>query len=238
MRLDPHRLTLWLALFATGATYVALSPSYRQAVPATKDKPWIGLPDSGMDASGVQIRELLNPFGNRGVGGGDPFSDLAWSCGRFQGTPDSRFPERYIAQVSDSAWNPHHDIIIDVDKDQLLFSIRSGGHPLAPTGPAMDTPETITMRPVTSVRLPRAKAEPIRQAWNSDVLWHAPQKEVFCNDGATIRLEACIHGLYAIRSRTCDSDAQHAADTLRSAFKALLPTPEPVHQRPAPGTTS
>ena len=233
MRLDPHRLTLWLALFATATTYVALSPSYRQATPSMEESHWIGLPGSGMDASEVPIRELLNPYGSR-VGDGDPFSDLAWSCGRLQGTPDSRFPERYIAQVSDSAWGPHHDIIIDVDKDQLVFSIRSGGHPPAPPSPAMDTPETITMRPVTSVRMSRAKAEPIRQAWNSDVLWHAPQKEVFCSDGATIMLEACIHGRYAIRSRTCDGDAQHAADTLRSAFKALLPTPEPIYERPAP----
>ena len=124
MRLDPHRLTLWLALFATGATYVALSPSYRQAVPATKDKPWIGLPDSGMDGSEVSIRELLNLHGNGGVGRGDPFTHLAWSCGRFQSTRDSRFPERYIAHVSDSAWDPYLDIIIDVDQDELLFSIR------------------------------------------------------------------------------------------------------------------
>ncbi|MFD0724779.1 hypothetical protein [Lysobacter brunescens] len=237
MRLDPHRLTLWLALFATGATYLALSPSYRQAVPAIKDKPWIGLPDSGMDASEMPIRELFNPDYHPGRQG-DAFLELAWTCGGIRDAHDPRFPERYIAHVSDSAWGPHHDILIDVDKGQLLFSIRSADHPPAPSSPDTNAPETVTMRPVVSVLMSRAQAEPIRQTWNSDVLWHAPQKEDLCNDGARIRLEACIHGRYAIRSRTCDSDAQQAADTLRSAFKALLPTPEPVHQRPAPATSS
>lgn len=233
MRLDPHRLTLWLALFATGATYLALLPSYRQSVPAIKDKPWIGLPDSGMDASEMPIRELFNPDYHRGRQG-DAFLELAWTCGGIRDAHDSRFPERYIAHVSDSPWGPHHDILIDVDRDQLLFSIRSGGHPPPPPSPAVGTPETITMREVTSVRMSRAKAEPIRQAWNSDVLWHTPQKEDICNDGARIRLEACIYGRYAMRSRTCDSDAHQAADTLRTAFRSLLPAPEPIYERPAP----
>jgi hypothetical protein len=233
MRIDPHRLTLWLALFATGATYLALSPSYRQATPPVSESPWIGLPDSGMDASDFPLRELFNPDGQGGRRG-DAFLDLAWTCGGFRDAHDSRFPERYIALVSDSAWGPRQDIIIDVDKDQLLFSIRSGDHPPPPPGPEVSAPETITMRPVTHVRMPRSKAALIRQAWNSDVLWHAPQKENACNDGATLRLEACIRGRYAMRSRTCASEAHQAADALRTAFKTLLPAPQPAYERPAP----
>ncbi|MBL8261796.1 MAG: hypothetical protein JNM58_05160 [Xanthomonadaceae bacterium] len=231
MRLDPHRLTLWLALFTTGATYVALSPSYRQATPPVSESPWIGLPTSGMDASAPPLRELFNPDYHRGRQG-DAFLELAWTCGGFRDAHDSRFPERYVAQVSDSAWGPHHDIIIDVDKDQLLFSIRSGDHSPPPPDPDANAPETITMRPVTYVRMPRSKAESIRQAWNSELLWHAPQKEDLCHDGARLKLEACIRGRYAIRSRTCDSDAHQAADSLRTAFKTLLPAPEPIYEQP------
>ena len=237
MRLDPHRLTLWLALFATGAMYLALSPSYRQSVPAIKDKPWIGLPDSGMDASDFQLRELFNPDGQGGRRG-DAFLDLAWTCGGFLDKHDARFPERYIAHVSDDAWNPRWGIIIDVEQDQLLFSIRSDDLLPPPSANDANTGDMVTIRPVTRLRIPKSRAEPIRQAWNNEALWHGPQKEINCNDGATLRLEACIHGRYAMRSRTCDRDAHQAAESLRTAFKALLPTPEPVHQRPVPGTTS
>ncbi len=237
MRLDPHRLTLWIALFATGATYLALSPSYRQAVPAAKDKPWIGLPDSGMDASDFQLRELFNPDGQGGRRG-DAFLDLAWTCGGFLDKHNARFPERYIAHVSDDAWNPRWGIIIDVEKDQLQFSIRSDDFLPPPPANDANTGDMITIRPVTHLRMHKSRAEPIRQAWNNAALWHAPQKQNFCMDGAEMMLEACIHGRYAMRSRTCDRDAQQAADTLRTAFKALLPTPEPVHQRAAPGTSS
>jgi hypothetical protein len=235
MRLDPHRLTLWLALFATGATYLALSPSYQQAVPATKDKPWIGLPDSGMDASDLPLRELLNPY-YREAGRGEPFHDLAWTCGLFHGTGDSLVLERYVAHVSDSAWRPALDVIIDVDKDQLRFSIRSGDMPPPPppSPDTADTRDTITIRPVTHMRMSKSQAEPIHRAWNSEALWHAPQKQGLCMDGAEMMLEACVGGQYAIRRRTCDDQARQAADTLRTAFKTLLPTPEPIYERPAP----
>jgi hypothetical protein len=236
MRIDPHRLTLWLALFATGATYLALSPSYRQAVPPSSESPWIGLPDSGMDASEVSIRELLNPYGHRHVGGGDPFTRLAWSCGQFQGTRDSRFPERYIAHVSDSAWAPSLDIIIEVDKDQLLFSIRSADYPPPPPPPSSDgrTPDMITIRPVTHLRMEKSRAEPIRQAWNNDALWHAPQKADTCVDDALMMLEACVDGRYAVRRRSCIDNADNADNALRTAFKTLLPAPEPIYERAVP----
>lgn len=233
MRLDPHRLTFWLALFATGATYLALSPSYRTAVHSMTELPWIGLPNSGMDAGELPLRELLNPY-NRQAGHGEPFHDLAWTCSLFHGTGDSLLLERYVAHVSDDAWNPRWGIIIDVEQDQLLFSIRGEDIPPPPSADDENTGDMITIRPVTHLRMQKSQAESIRQAWNNATLWHAPQKEIRCNDGATLRLEACIHGRYAIRSRTCDSDAQQAADTLRSAFKALLPTPEPMYERPAP----
>lgn len=237
MRLDPHRLTLWLALFATGATYLALSPAYRQAVPPPSESPWIGLPDSGMDASDFPLRDLFNPDWQGGRRG-DAFLDLAWTCGGFLDKNDARFPERYIAHVSDDAWNPRWGIIIDVEQDQLLFSIRSEDIPPPPSADGENTGDRITIRPVTHVRMEKSQAEPIRQAWNNAALWHAPQKEIGCNDGATLRLEACIRGRYAIRSRTCDSDAHQAAETLRATFKVLLPAPEPIHERPAPGTSS
>lgn len=233
MHLDPHRLTLWLALFATGATYLALSPSYRQATPAMKEAHWIDLPDSGMDASDFPLRELFHPDWQGGRRG-DAFLDLAWTCGGFLDANDSRFPERYIAHVSDSAWHPRWGIIIDVEQDELLFSIRSDDIPPLPSGDDENTSDMVTVRPVTHLRMPKSRAEPIRQAWNNEALWHAPQKEDICSDGARIRLEACIRGRYAMRSRTCDEDAHPAADALRIAFKTLLPAPEPIHERAAP----
>lgn len=235
MRLDPHRLTLWLALFATCATYVALSPSYRQTTPSTNESHWIGLPDSGMDAGELPIRELLNPHGHR-VGDDDAFTGLAWSCGRFHGISDSLFPERYIAHVSESAWGAYQDIMIDVDEDQLLFSIRSGDFlpPPPPPPDGADTPDMITIRPVTHLRMQKSRAEPIRQAWNNHALWHAPQKPDTCADDALMMLEACVDGRYAVRRRSCVDNADEAADALRTAFKTLLPAPEPTYERPAP----
>ena len=186
--------------------------------------------------SDFQLRELFNPDGQGGRRG-DAFLDLAWTCGGFLDKHDARFPERYIAHVSDDAWNTRWGIIIDVEQDQLQFSIRSDDFLPPPSANDANTGDMITIRPVTHLRMHKSRAEPIRQAWNNAALW-PPQKQNFCMDGASIRLEACIQGRYAMRSRTCDRDAQQAADTLRTAFKALLPTPEPVHQRPAPGTTS
>jgi hypothetical protein len=237
MRLDPHRLTLWLALFATGATYLALSPSYRQAVTPVSESPWIGLPDSGMDASDLALRELFNPDGQGGRRG-DAFLDLAWICGGFLDKNNARFAERYIAHVSDDGWNPRWGIIIDVEQDQVLFSLRSDDFLPPPSINDANAGDMITIRPVRHLRMHKSRAEPIRQAWNNAALWHAPQKQNFCMDGGEMMLEACIHGRYAMRNRTCDRDAHQAAETLRAAFKALLPTPEPVYQRPTPQTSS
>lgn len=232
MRIDPHRLTLWLALFATGATYLALSPSYRQAMPATRDTPWIGLPDSGMDAGDVMIRELLDPVYHVGRHD-DPFRDLVRTCGDFLHAQDSPPADRYILHFSDSAWTARWEVAMDVDKETISFAIRSGDIPPPPPVDDANRPDMITVRPVTQLRIPRSRAEPIRRAWSNEALWHAPQKQVLCNDGAQLILEACVGGRYAIRSRTCDDQAQQAADALRTAVKTLLPAPEPIYQRSA-----
>ena len=92
----------------------------------------------------------------------------------------------------------------------------------------------ITIRPVTHLRMKKSRAEPIRQAWNNDALWHAPQKPDTCADDALMMLEACVDGRYAVRRRSCVDNADEAADTLRMAFKILLPAPQPIYERPAP----
>lgn len=232
MRLDPHRLTLWFALLATGTTYVALSPSYRQAAPAMAESPWIGLPDSGMDASGFHLRQLLE---SRMIDRADidRTLDLARTCGNFTDSEHVRFRERYVARFTESAWDEGWEVAMDVDKDMIGFAVRSGDFlPPPPTG--ADTRQVITIRPVTRLRMPKAKVEPLRQAWNNPSLWHAPQTDIFCADGATMLLEACIQGRYALRSRRCAEASDRAADDFRTAFKTLLPAPEPAYERRAP----
>lgn len=232
MRLDPHRLTLWLALFATGATYLALSPSYRTAVPSMAETPWIGLPDSGMDARGFQLRQLLE-IQMMGRADNDRWLNLARRCGAFGDIESVRFPERYIARFTESAWEAGWDVVMDVDRKTVDFAVRSGDFLPPPLPVAAGAPEMITIRPVTRLRMSKAKAEPLRQAWDNPSLWHAPQTEVYCTDSSTVSLEACVHGQYAVRVRRCvDADDQSAND-FRTAFKTLLPAPEPMYEQPA-----
>lgn len=232
MRLDPHRLTFWLALFAAGTTYIALSPSYRQAAPAVRETHWIGLPDSGMDTSAFPLRQLLL-YQSMSRANRNRYFDLAMQCGSHSDIEEDRFRERYIARFTESAWEPGWEVVMDVEKDLISFSVRSGDFLPPPLPRQAGAPEMITIRPVTQLRMPKAKVEAIRQAWDEPSLWHAPQKESFCVDGTNVQLEACVHGQYAVRDRRCAEASNHAANALRSAFKTLLPAPEPAYERPA-----
>lgn len=232
MRLDPHRLTLWLALFATGATYLALSPSYRQAPPAARESHWIGLPDSGMDAGAFPLRYLLH-FRMMGRSHDDRSLELAVQCGSHGNSVTDRVPERYIARFTESPWKPGWEVVMDVDKEMIAFAIREDQFLPPPPPEGAHAADMITVRPITRVRMPRAKAEPIRRAWIDHALWHAPQKDGFCTDDIPVLLEACIHGHYAVRQRGCVDDRQ-SAEALRIAIRALLPAPDPAYERPAP----
>lgn len=233
MRIDPHRLTLWLALFATGATYLALSPSYRQATPPLSESPWIGLPASGMDASDAHVRDLLAmQFRSRPLP--SPMMSLSEKCGN---VPVS-VAERYVAHVSAGPRGPFRDILIDVERDGLSVSVRDGAGVPAPPPPLPDSDDVrdrhVEVRPVTRLRLTFAQGEAIRQAWSERSLWHEPQADALCNDGQPMVLEACIQRRYAARHVNCSEAALAASDAMWTAFAETLPIPEPVEWRPIP----
>lgn len=230
MRLDPHRLTLWLALFATGATYLALSPSFRQAVPAMREAHWIGLPATGMDASYANVRELL-AMQFRSSPLRSPMMSLSEQCGNL---PTS-LPERYVAHVSAGPHGPFRDVLIDVEHDGLSVSVRDGAGVPAPPPPPPDSvlgqDLSIEVRPVTRLRLSFAEGESIRRAWSERSLWHEPQADALCHDGQPMVLEACIDGRYAARHINCSEAALAASNAMWTTLAEALPAPQPVEWR-------
>lgn len=228
MMFSPRRIVLSTALIAAVVTYGALLPGQRTATPAVVDVPWIGLPETGMDASKADLRMLLTSR-TWPSQYGDPMANLSGKCG----TEQASIGERYVAHVSKGAWGPFWDVQFDVDGDWINISIRDGmpapaPEPVDADGPA---PEGSHVYPVARVRLKKSNLEPIRTIWSEKALWHAEQKPLGCSDGMPTTLEACVAGRYAIRHRNCDVDAYGPAGQLWQAINRILPAPEPAYWR-------
>lgn len=227
------RIVLMAAIAATIAAYAVLRPAQRPAVlPAARAAPWVGLPNTGMDASQRPLRQALRSREHAALDN-DRMDSLASLCGE----DDHPVSERYVAHLSQSAWGPFRQVMFDVDGDRIRIAIRDGAIPLPPPPPPRawakaQIVETESVRPVSRIELTRAQAEPIRKAWSSYALWHAQQQPVGCHDGMPITLEACVEGRYALRHRNCNPEAYVEAQALWDAVRTLVPEPEPMYQRP------
>jgi hypothetical protein len=218
----PKSLVRWVALIAAVGVYLALLPSQRPAPATILDPPWIGLPQTGMDASQPPLRELLaQSSGAR--------HRLSATCGK--GNDVER--ERYRLWVSRNTWEDFREIEFLPRGEWLEVSVRDGlpPPPPEPTRDGATTPDDIEVHPIVHARIRRRDAEPIRRAWNTQGLWHAEQKPLGCHDGRPIVLEACIDGRYAIRLRHCDADAHLPTQAMWEAVERLLPVPEPAYWR-------
>jgi hypothetical protein len=218
----PKSVVLWVALIAAVGVYLALLPGQRRAPPAVVDPPWIGLPQTGMDASQAPLRELLvQSSGTR--------HRLSATCGK--GHDAER--ERYRLWVSRNTWHDFREIEFVPRGEWLEVSVRDGLPPPPPEPPSdrAPAPEYVEVHPVVHARIRRRDAEPIRRAWDTQGLWHAAQKPLGCADGRPITLEACIDGRYAIRLRHCDADAHLPTQDIWDAVERLLPAPERAHRR-------
>jgi hypothetical protein len=226
MSLTPARVVLWTTLLATVLVYAVLLPAQRPAPIRSDDEPWIGLPDTGMDASKFDVRWLLlHPYGTLMTD--DEFDQLKSLCGN----GDTSFRERYIAHVGRNAWGPFWDVQIDVQGEWLEIVVRDGSPlpaPPAPPDEADDSSRAPQLRPGNRVRLRKTDAVPIQQAWRQQGLWHAEQNmNAFgCLDGNPVFLEACIDNRYAARFRNCDADADAPTQQLWEAVNRLLPAPD------------
>ncbi len=228
MIFSPRRIVLCTVVVAVIGVYAALLPGQRRTMPPVVDAPWIGLPETGMDASKVEVRMLLTmktwPSPHD-----DSMANLSRACGAEQ----AGIRERYIAHVSKGAWGPFWDIQFDVDGDWMNVSIRDGMPAPAPEPP--DTggpaPEGTFIHPMKRLRLKKSDLEPIRMIWSTKALWHAEQKPLGCMDGMPITLEACVDGRYAVRHRNCDMDAYGPTGQLWQAINRILPAPEPAYWR-------
>lgn len=221
MSFSLRKIVLWAALIAAVAIGVFLLHMQRRALPAVVDAPWIGLPESGMDASQPDVRRLLA----QSFGGARSLSER---CG--MGHDVER--ERYRLWISRNTWEDAREIEFVPRGAWLEVSVRDGFPP--PPEPPLDgarAPDSDPVQPIVHANLRRVDAEPIRRAWNTQGLWHAAQKPLGCMDGRPIVLEACIDGRYAIRLRHCDAAAHAPTQAMWDAVERLLPAPERAYLR-------
>lgn len=228
MIFSPRRIVLCISVVATFGVYAVLLPGQRSSILPVVGAPWIGLPETGMDASKADLRMLLTSR-TWPSQYGDPMANLSSKCGMEQ----AGISERYVAHVSKGAWGPFWDVQFDVDGDWINVSIRDGmpAPPPEPVDAAGPVPEGSHVYPVARMRLKKSDLEPIRRIWSAKALWHAEQKPLGCMDGMPITLEACVDGRYAVRHRNCDMDAYEPTGQLWQAMNKVLPAPEPAYWR-------
>ncbi|NOT88297.1 MAG: hypothetical protein HOP03_08940 [Lysobacter sp.] len=208
---------------ASVLVYVVLLPAQHAASIRSDDEPWIGLPDTGMDASKIGVRWLLRlPYGT--LMSENEFDQLKLLCGN----GDTFIRERYIAHIGRNAWEPFLDVQIDVQGEWLEIAMRDGSPLPAPSAPpdADDaSSQALPLRPIVRMRMQKDDAGPMQQAWRQPALWHAEQNmnAFSCRDGNPVFLEACINNRYAARFRNCDAEAGVPTQQLWQAVNRLLP---------------
>jgi len=70
----------------------------------------------------------------------------------------------------------------------------------------------------------KSSLQPIADVWRHGTFWQAAQKETSCSDGATVIIEACVWGRYAVRDRGCDMSS--GVDDLWNALHQVLKLPQ------------
>ena len=229
-----HIVAGCIALGLLAVTGFHLVQHVKPFPPAVDERPWIGLPRSGMDAATPEVRMLVQ----RGLGFSTSSTDmdsLAFQCGSFFREPT--FGERYIAHIGESAWGPSWRIVMDVRGEDIHFSWGEGDV-VPPHPPPPDVTDGLNLvSKVSTVTKHRSEVESIRELWRDPDLWDAPQdRQAFnCFDGNPVFLEACVDGRYAARARNCSTPAFEATDKLWRAFNELLPAPPRPEWRDANG---
>jgi hypothetical protein len=216
MRPSPIRILAWASILALVCAGLFYAHRASEPLSAVELPPWIPLPDTGMDASQREVRDLIEY--SRWQLDSDPLRSLSAFCGR-----EHDKPERYRMTISRDAWGDYREILVTPNGEWLEVLIRDAFPPPPEAGA---NAEYETIRPVKYVRIRRRDAEPIRRAWNTRALWHAAQGTMICMDGPTVVLEACVAGRYAIRRRACEAEAFEPAQQLWEAVTTLLPAPE------------
>ena len=134
--------------------------------------------------------------------------------------------DRYRLWISKNTWDDFRNYEFTVHGDWLDASVRDD-MTWPSTAPYVEGVTTIEVRS----RLRLRDAEPIREAWDSALLWHAKQGLRGCSDGRVLFLQACVHGRYAARDRGCHTAASAQGQALWEAVTALLPAPRRTGER-------
>lgn len=224
---------LLIAGVAVAVHLITLRPP-THAARTLQDTPWIVLPRSGTDASGLETRQLLSRLGSSGHGFHDATS-LYFTCG--SESSFARIRNRYIAHVAKDAYNPGWRVILDMQGEdaEITWSLDGlVGPPPPPPMPSRTKDDgAVLVTPTQRTTLHRDQLERVRRAWDTDTLWHSSQDNFLCHDGNAVLLEACIDGQYAVRMRNCSSDHFAASHELLQALTELLAAPEePYWRRP------
>jgi hypothetical protein len=241
VNLQWKRIVVWIGLFvagiALGLLWSVRSIPHRPVQPSFT--PWIGLPDTGMDASSQPAREALIEAAARAEDGspsyGNDPSSLARTCS-FDSLDGIN--ETYVALMGRSFLAPDQkalrvkfvvrgdeiDVAIQDDADVATYHVQPAVLP-----PPQLFFKAFDMPIPRRIRLTKSSLKPVADAWRDRYVWQTEQGPlVECTDAPTVILEACVHGRYAVRDRTCDAQASWKVNDLRNAFRQLLPPADNV----------
>ena len=227
------RVVVWIGLFAAGIGLGLLWSS--RPIPHSPARPlltpWIGLPQTGMNASYQPIRDALIRASSYAEDGtrthGDVYRSLAWAC-----SSDSDAAETYVALIGPSFFSPDQQglrVKFVVQGDEVDVAIQDSGPlgiPPPPPPPGAKSYSEIELPAPKRLSLAKYSLQPVADAWRDQDLWQAEQKPIgVCTDERTIILEACVHGRYAVRDRGCDAPASWKVEKLQDALHRVLPPP-------------
>ena len=216
-RADSLLPVLGLVLLSAAAAVMVVMPreQTRAASAAGGDSTaWIGLPESGTDVTSVELRTAFIRATVSSGGAADfeaAQTSFAGRCGRVDDAS-----ETYVATIGDAVLRRHARVwrvTLQVHGDMVETRTRNATYlPAAPPPPptrgqarlpwAADPPEA-----TKPVWFEKKKLQDIADAWRLPDTWQSPQGPIHCLDGGVARLEACVHGRYAIRDRSCDGGA-------------------------------
>ncbi len=235
-RIKPFRIA-FAALALIGALTTSLHWLSR-GKPVPEDPlldPWIGLPSSGMDASGFNARRALGMAFH--AEDNYHYDSLAFDCGNtFR---ETALGDRYIARVGKDAFHAGWTIKLEVRGNKIEIAWKEAGLSAPPLPPpsarradgSHDMTDLVLIQPTSHASMTRKELEQVRLAWDKASLWHSPQDSTECLDGVPIFLEACVAGRYAARFRNCNQPNMDDAQQLWQAFSTLLPAPAPAQYR-------
>lgn len=238
MLLRWKRIVVWVGLLiAFGAMGVLWS--FRSAPhipPMPSPTSWIGLPESGMDATDPFVRQALLRASSHGGFDEGRYDSLVASCG--SGIIDSA-DETYVIVLASPGLTPNPQarrVTFAVYGDQVSVGIQDAHSLVFPPPPPLKnsrlSSDPAQIPTTTWIMFPKSRLQPIADAWRNRALWQAPQQGAFCTDAGVVILEACVGGRYAARDRSCglETGVNDGLNGLWSVMSRLLP----LQDKPAP----